>query len=245
MTGDKDGYRNPGKASDSGTSATPSSSKGGGAAPELTPQQRAHDAFVARNAAQQAQQAAYERAQQDWLMQQQMAQQQQSLLQQYGGPMGAYQAILSRGSLGNIYAPKIQAVPHEGVIAGELIGWRVWEYVNGFLCSMSMDNAWIPGVPMKADKAPDINNHVGVYAFKKPGKELLLSGHILGTVYMWGEVLECQEGYRAEYAMIRSIDSEDSSFPFFWKKEKFVNALRKKYCVGNHFWALENEQRKR
>lgn len=36
--------------------------------------------------------------------------------------------------------------------------------------------------------------------------EVYPSTYIVGTVYMWGEVVEHERGYRAEYASIKSLD---------------------------------------
>ena len=123
--------------------------------------------------------------------------------------------------------PKPPELPHSGFRAGEIIGWRLW-WVNkdGRLCSFVKNEIfWEPGIPMTGDinkcvhismRSPD--RFGGVYSFNNleavmnefhgilpdlkhgPPAPGHIVGIILGTVKLWGEVVEHEKGYRASFA---------------------------------------------
>lgn len=123
--------------------------------------------------------------------------------------------------------PKPPEIPFAGISVGEIIGWRVW-WVNhdGRLRSFIRDEiVWEPGEAMTGNinervhvslRGPD--RFGGVYCFNnyqaamneftrvlfdlktgRPGVNKAV-GLILGTVKLWGEVVEHQGGYRASFA---------------------------------------------
>jgi hypothetical protein len=109
--------------------------------------------------------------------------------------------------LGAAEPPK--PLPTAGITVGELIGWRIWKVrpTDRLLESYSAERIWLPGEPMEGQ--PDDHGGAGVWAFKEAYRAAVKSQECfsaLGTVWLWGNVIEHAEGYRAEFAEIRSID---------------------------------------
>jgi hypothetical protein len=123
-------------------------------------------------------------------------------------------------------APK-EPLPPATFRAGEFIGHRVWivsrsldPNVPPSLYSFVMNCLWQPGVPMRdttKDNRISIEDHntAGVWAFKEQsrlfadflcGWEDLAESIAIGTIFMWGTVIEHDHGYRSQYASIRSIE---------------------------------------
>lgn len=125
------------------------------------------------------------------------------------------------------FSPKSPEIPHAGIRAGEIIGWRLWwVHKEGRLRSLVRDEIfWEPGVPTTGDinqcvhismRGPD--RFGGVYSFNTYRAAMVefskllfdlqiccyptegLVGLILGTVKLWGEVVEHEGGYRASFA---------------------------------------------
>jgi hypothetical protein len=105
-------------------------------------------------------------------------------------------------------------VQDEGIKAGEIIAWRCWRLIDGLLWSVVIDETWLPGKPLTAIGGM---KELGIHAWRDRLRAVLYanSSHlalrsnimILGTVAMWGEVVEHERGYRAEYARVNSIDA--------------------------------------
>lgn len=115
----------------------------------------------------------------------------------------------------------LDPLPRAGTTFGELIGWRVWFMARGYLRSIGTHSTiWVPGEPMSGD--PGDYDDVGVYAWKLKRhavrQAILIGGRgkegrvitIVGRVQMWGEVVEHELGYRAQFAKILSLDIADS-----------------------------------
>lgn len=145
--------------------------------------------------------------------------------------MQAYQAIQNQliaqnpfagsggggGGYGQVYIGPAQPlmppkpVEHGGMKLGEIIGYRVWRIIDGgYLKSCSADTIWAPGEPMEGDIGKD-GHGLGVHAWKS--KSLMLQySHLgqmrcaIGSIRMWGEIVEHDRGYRSQYASILSID---------------------------------------
>lgn len=99
-------------------------------------------------------------------------------------------------------------VKHEGIRAGEIIAWRAWRIEKGFLQSASVRTIWAPGEPMEGD----VKQH-GCYSYKKKADALkhMLSEMgtwpcVVGSVQIWGEIVEHELGYRSQFAKIVSLD---------------------------------------
>lgn len=98
----------------------------------------------------------------------------------------------------------------EVLVPGEIVAWRVWR-IQGrplTLYSMAHDFVWKP----KTVIGGDVLGGYGVHAYKDvygpvndgyvaPGKD-----YVVGSVALWGEVIEHEGGYRAQYAKILSLD---------------------------------------
>lgn len=95
-----------------------------------------------------------------------------------------------------------------GIVVGEIVGWRIWGFKEGFLTSFSAPTAWYPGHPMTGK--PEDHNSEGVWAFRSPHdalhKFIQSGGGVMGSVWLSGRVIEHELGYRAQVAQIRSID---------------------------------------
>ena len=119
--------------------------------------------------------------------------------------------------------------------AGEIIGWRVWALCNGFLHSVFVFHLWRPGVFERASCRESGPNNLGYHAFKdREQAERQASMHtydsiaVIGSVAMWGEVIEHQYGWRSEYAAVRSIIKITGNIDF-WSKQRSLLDLGKKY----------------
>ncbi len=109
---------------------------------------------------------------------------------------------------------------------GEIIAFRAWRVIEGgpwpILKSFSFPYVWSPGVndcKKEADlrsyihvdgPVPTSDNHCGFYALKDYNRILDYWGiskdwYCLGAVEMWGEVIEGELGYRAEFAAVQNI----------------------------------------
>lgn len=132
-------------------------------------------------------------------------------------------------------------IPDAGIRAGEIIGYRAW-YKKGIgLCSMNVHYLWTPG-PQIIRSRPVRN--AGFHAFKAIQQAQdhysfarLGGSAVFGRVAMWGEVIEHERGYRAEYARIVSLDKimyYGRAWPgMSWiKGRRELNMLRKAYGVG-------------
>src|SRR5262249_22247518 len=102
--------------------------------------------------------------------------------------------------------------------AGEIVGWRYWRLCNGFLESVFVSYTWRPGVFDRSSSRrrgyDDVGyrENLGYHAFRdieQPEREACMYIHwwpcVLGSVAMWGEVIEHRYGWRSEYAAVRSI----------------------------------------
>lgn len=63
--------------------------------------------------------------------------------------------------------------------------------------------------------------------------------YAISTVQLWGEVVEHERGYRAERAMIRSLDGVvlPNKTPWDTETTKALAFLRERYGVGAHIEA--------
>lgn len=101
-----------------------------------------------------------------------------------------------------------------------VIGWRYWRVVkcrgSFYLSSLFNNIAWAPGVPIDAHclafvraakhPSPSPTCHCGVYASRRDAVDWQLVGRrafaplVLGTVSLWGLVVEAERGWRAGHA---------------------------------------------
>lgn len=97
---------------------------------------------------------------------------------------------------------------------GEIIGFRFWNYYRGFLKSASRDYVWMPGKVAGLEEGQKLEDYggAGVHAFKAQDYMVLQSYEgdlVFGTVKLWGDVIEYERGYHAEFASILSLDHID------------------------------------
>lgn len=130
--------------------------------------------------------------------------------------------LLSRiDQLAAVPAVKIAArVPD---VIGTLTAWRGWKLANGKLCALGMSGIWEPKqavrsvcsskIKLKPDghEAPARRCNCGYWSFrsldllKKALGPYASSIQVLGTVEIWGKVVECENGYRSEYAYPKEL----------------------------------------
>jgi hypothetical protein len=128
-------------------------------------------------------------------------------------------------------------------VVGELTAYRVWKVFqtseNITVNSVYFDLRWLPFTPVKKEQ-PDwctsadtdwgecVTTYYGIHAFKSAD---LIDLHFFseygitpnwffvhGKVKLWGEVIEHEGGYRAEYAQVLSIDglpTVSKHFPYY------------------------------
>jgi hypothetical protein len=113
--------------------------------------------------------------------------------------------------------------------AAPLVGWRVWVVVpdgdeHPRLRSVVQKTIWRPREPLVAEccqrrvlakllrraahgSVPLVSCQCGIYATNLPELEPLLAeapwetgARVLGTVSLWGDVIECERGWRASHA---------------------------------------------
>jgi hypothetical protein len=121
--------------------------------------------------------------------------------------------------------------PHDTL--GEITAYRVWKLnKNNLLSSLFRDRTpWYPNTPMTGHVGKD-SDASGIYSFRDKNHALnLLSEHApgayLGSVSLWGEVVEHENGYRSEYASITSLDIAGDA-----AAAKKLDSLRARYNVA-------------
>lgn len=113
------------------------------------------------------------------------------------------------------------AIKDTGIRAGEVIARRCWRIRADRLFSIYMaDYEWYPNYPATGNVAEGFGVHafnndydLGIYIRDHACASYYL---IPGTVSLWGEIVEHERGYRAEYAKILSLDIGDP-----WIKRKY------------------------
>jgi hypothetical protein len=130
---------------------------------------------------------------------------------------------------------KDAALGDASIRAGEIIGWRFWKLCNGLLYSVFIPYTWHPGLFERSSSKHVGFKNPGYHAFRDEGqaeREMYLhpyiSPAIIGSVAMWGEVIEYQYGWRSEYAAVRSITQIRGDRDFS-SKQQLLLELREKY----------------
>lgn len=131
-------------------------------------------------------------------------------------------------------------VENTGIVVGEIIGWRIWGLRLGYLASYSAGHTWAPDEPMQGKPSEDTLE--GIWSFKQKSRALskAIDGNyhwpsVVGSIKIWGEVIEYEEGYKCEFARVASIDD---LFHYHWPKQWALAKLRRKY-LRNAPMALE------
>jgi hypothetical protein len=149
--------------------------------------------------------------------------------------------------------PQPPTIPYAGIRTGEIIGHRLWWVIGSSICSLAHDRIWLPDETISADTnecicdGPIYRIWGGTYAFASrercenearfllemrgfqwgvpvfAGWMIAVDGFVAGTVKMWGDVVEHETGYRAQFAKLRSLDAVYG--------EGDLDALRNRYGV--------------
>ncbi len=97
---------------------------------------------------------------------------------------------------------QLETLPPE---VGEIVAWRAWRIIQTSaglrLMSVTQKSMWEPGEPMVGK--PSANSLEGIYASKTRAmieNSPYATYSIIGEVALWGEVVEHENGYRAQYA---------------------------------------------
>jgi len=124
------------------------------------------------------------------------------------------------------------ALKRDGIVAGEIVGYRCWRIEKGWLRSVYQSDVWKPGCVLEGRELGDWDSR-GIHAWKDAAskeysdyirsylngvdslKRMIFShsretnpqpAMVTGTVFLWGDVVEHERGWRAEFARVRSLD---------------------------------------
>jgi hypothetical protein len=148
----------------------------------------------------------------------------------------------------------------DGIVAGEIVGYRCWRVERGLLRSVYQSDVWKPGEVLEGRELGDWDSR-GIHAWKDAGSQqyhdyiraylndqsdpfrrLIFFGSgtnaeraeqrpamVTGTVFLWGDVVEHERGYRAEYARVRSLDWLYPDAGMMGREQQALDELRRRY----------------
>jgi len=139
----------------------------------------------------------------------------------------------------------VRPIEDAGFVAGEIVAHRVWKICpGGYLRSVTQNSVWAPNEPMHGEiNYRGMDFQVGVHAFKSQRdafEEYGLSGYdprAVGKVLLWGDVVEHEKGWRAEYGRVHSIDHL-CNVPW-WREGWVLRRIRNRYSLGKSNDRLE------
>jgi hypothetical protein len=146
------------------------------------------------------------------------------------------------GSVSDSIPDPDTAVEDAGIRAGEITAYRVWDLADtGFLHSVYISqHIWLPGVVVHAPKVRASYGE-GIHAFKSMDRALAEYGYsffrkVYGEVALWGDVVEFEHGWKAEYAAITKLDfilcdgrTISHKRPRWFRRETLLDQVRKRY----------------
>lgn len=166
-----------------------------------------------------------------------------------------------RQLLGDMADKPKPALKRDGVVAGEIVGYRCWRVEKGLLRSVYQKDFWRPLEILAGRELGDWDSR-GIHAWKDAGskqyhdyiraylndvsdpfRQMLMWGSsrsepdtsrpamVTGTVFLWGDVVEHERGWRAEYARVRSLDWLYPDATTMGREEESLSQLRAKYGV--------------
>lgn len=124
-----------------------------------------------------------------------------------------------------------EQIENAGVTFGEIIAWRGWvlrvHNSSYRLCSVAAPGNWKPGIPMHDGDALYAGGGVHAWKTKKQAATYMADCKpcVIGRVALWGEVIEHELGYRAEFAKPYSFDIVAPNTP------GVLEALRQAYGI--------------
>lgn len=121
------------------------------------------------------------------------------------------QGELGQPNNAKTWTPRLGAaeMASDGVIAGEIIGWRAWHWNGKRLRSIFVDYEW----PINGEHAVgEVNRGYGIHAYMDRKRvyveyQNILKDIFIGQVAMWGDVVVFESGYTAEFGRIVSLES--------------------------------------
>lgn len=138
-----------------------------------------------------------------------------------------------------------QPIPSEAPRVGELTAYRIWRIDGHILRSLSQNAPWIPGGIMEGNPAKStVFGQEGIYAFKElanaekmltrhraiVGRQILQEEqtqqtHLIGSVKLWGDIVEHERGYRAQFARVVSLIAAPSAIQQLYVQGVVPNEL--------------------
>lgn len=150
----------------------------------------------------------------------------------------------------------------DGIVAGEIVGYRCWRIERGLLRSVYQPDVWQPDEVLVGRELGDWDSR-GIHAWKDAGSKQYhdyIRGYlnadttfrhfitylgkdveepdprpamVTGTVFLWGDVVEHERGYRAEFARVRSLDWLYPDATMMGCEPETLNSLRQKYVTAS------------
>jgi hypothetical protein len=138
-------------------------------------------------------------------------------------------ASLSLAQANYVAAPQPDPIEDAGIRAGEIVAYRCWELRDGLLRSMYADFTWLPRAIEQAHKV-DEHWGTGLHAFKtlERARNEYRWADVYGEVALWGDVIEHEHGYRAEFAAVRKIIKVTPDIPILHLRRRI---LQKRYAL--------------
>lgn len=161
-----------------------------------------------------------------------------------GGILTTISVFMHTNSARYSDSPDLRPALKREMQLGEVIGYRCWRLNYNHLRSVFMHDIWMPGAVMVSRSFEDWGVR-GVHAWKDAGSfefAEYIQGYlpipslndptiITGTVLLWGDVVEHQYGYRAEFAKVRSIDWVYPAIKDMGNEQRILSDLRCLYHV--------------
>ena len=102
---------------------------------------------------------------------------------------------------------------------GEIVAWRAWGFSNGYLTSPWQHTLWHAQQEVEAESPFECS--AGVFAHKTKEQAIDQEGHnyaVIGTVLLWGDVVEHESGYRAQFARVGKLHHFRDTYSDSFKK---------------------------
>lgn len=116
--------------------------------------------------------------------------------------------------------PAVKITSRVPDLVGTITAWRGWKITGGKLCALGMTGVWEPKKAVKArcskgptssHDAPTKDCECGYWSFRT--MDLLQSAlnpyaasvQVIGSVEVWGKVIECENGFRSEFAYPKEL----------------------------------------
>lgn len=174
------------------------------------------------------------------------------------GPAMSANAIRQLYLYGDFEERAEPALKREGVVAGEIVGYRCWKILKGLLRSVYQKDTWLPGQVLEGRELGDWDSR-GIHAWKDKGSKqyhdyirgylnqeddpytrfvgtresTLRPAMVTGTVFLWGDVVEHERGWRAEFARVRSLDWLYPDETMMGREQEALEDLRARYALSS------------